>query len=282
MLLSEIIKSLQEYAPVGLEFENDVIGLQVGSKLRDKTIKRVLITIAPTLNVLQYACQLKCTLIISYYPLVEDPTNRFNDSDFIKKFWYFSHYKKYLFVLNNSFDVVENGFIEILARKLILRVDDVFQIKNSQRNKVNIGRICSPIKSWNKEKIFRLKDLNTRMLQILEIKVLKYLGNVNREINKICIAEIVSEKLLRKSVELSCDCYITRNIDYKIGLIANDLNVCLIETFHHAETVVMKELHKLLSLEFPRQEFYYYSLDNPFSYDYLKRRNNNFENVKNK
>ena len=184
MLLSEIIKSLQKYAPMESPVKNGVNGLQVGSKIKDKTIKRVLITITPTLKALQDAIKMKCSLIISYYPLVENPINCFNDSDFIKKFWYFSHYKKFLFVLNSSFDVVENGFVDILARKLSLRVDDVFQINDSQRNNVSIGRICSPIKSWNQEKKFQLKELNTRMSHILEIKVLKYLGNVNREIKK--------------------------------------------------------------------------------------------------
>jgi len=74
MLVSDIIKILEEFAPLSLQENYDNSGLLIGSK--NSSITGILLTIDITEDVVNEAIEKKCNFIISHHPLIFKPIKR--------------------------------------------------------------------------------------------------------------------------------------------------------------------------------------------------------------
>ncbi|MBV6512635.1 MAG: GTP cyclohydrolase 1 type 2 [Ignavibacteriaceae bacterium] len=84
MVVKDIVKFLDEWAPPGAAWERDNVGLQAGS-LKAK-VTNIMISLDCTLPVLEEAIKRKCSLVISHHPLIFSPLKKINtDSDEISR-----------------------------------------------------------------------------------------------------------------------------------------------------------------------------------------------------
>jgi len=253
-------------APKSLGFTDDIYGIQFGSKLEDRNIKRVMVTLDPSLDAIAEAVKQKISLIISYRGLIHTPTKNFDDI-LVKKFYLLSKSRIILYVLHSAFDASQNGMTEILANQLFLKIENLFELKDISGKEIPLGRICTPEKLSNDTKPFLLEDLINRIKKVLNLKYMRYIGKLNHEINKICIMGIVTKDLLFKAIERGCDCYLTKEISYIDALLARDFRIKMIFIPHYkSEVFGMQELNKILSIEFPRDNFFFFDSNDPFSY----------------
>jgi dinuclear metal center YbgI/SA1388 family protein len=74
MLVSDVIKILEEFAPLSLQESYDNSGLLIGSK--NSTITGILLTIDITEDVVNEAIENNCNFIISHHPLIFKPLKR--------------------------------------------------------------------------------------------------------------------------------------------------------------------------------------------------------------
>ncbi len=74
MKCNEIIKNLEEWAPKGIAWQKDNVGLQVGSA--DRKINNILLCLELTSNVIDEAVEKNCNLIISHHPLLFHPLKK--------------------------------------------------------------------------------------------------------------------------------------------------------------------------------------------------------------
>ncbi len=74
MLVKEIIKIFEDFAPLSLQESYDNSGLLVGDV--NQTIKGILLTIDITENIVNEAIENNCNLIISHHPLIFKPIKR--------------------------------------------------------------------------------------------------------------------------------------------------------------------------------------------------------------
>lgn len=266
MFLNEITDFMEEnVSPKCFHLFGQINGIQFGSKLKDRLIKRVLITIAPTLASLREAMKKKINLVISYYPLGAGPFYCIKEN-LAHKFALLSRFRLIFYVLNSGFEAAENGFIDILANKLHLMKEDVFSIVGTNDKEIPLGRICSPKNFNNQNEAFTLQDLLKRIENNLDAQSFRYVGEMTQEIEKVCIIEQVSRDLMFRAIEQGCQCYMTRDIGYKNAISGKELNMSLIEIAHYAETSVLNEFCNLISLEFPHVEFSYFNFKNPISF----------------
>jgi len=267
MLLSQITDFLEKkIAPKSFAFINDIHGIQFGPKFEDRNIKKIMITLDPSLNAIIEGVKQKVSLIISHHGLIHTPTKHFHEN-LIKKFYLLSSARIILFVINTAFEAAQNGISEIIANRLSLKIENLFELKDTSGKEIPLGRICTPERYLNNTKPFLLEDLINRIKKNLNLRYIRYIGKLNHEINKICIIENISEKSLLNALKLNCDCMLTRDIRYETALIARDLNLDLIITPHfNSEIIGMKELYKILSIEFPRDFFIFFDSNDPFSY----------------
>ena len=74
MTSKDIIKYMEDWAPVGISWKNDNVGLQVGST--NKKIKNILLSLELTADVVNEAIRKKCNLIITHHPLIFKPLSK--------------------------------------------------------------------------------------------------------------------------------------------------------------------------------------------------------------
>ena len=83
MICKEIIQKLEAIAPVNYAEKWDNVGLLVGDDTID--VKRILIALDPTQDVINQAIEQECNMIITHHPLIFAPMKRITTSDFIGK-----------------------------------------------------------------------------------------------------------------------------------------------------------------------------------------------------
>lgn len=74
MIVGELTKYLEDWAPPGAAWEKDNVGLQIGS--RGETIKNIMLCLELDDEVLKEALQNKCNFIFTHHPLIFKPIKR--------------------------------------------------------------------------------------------------------------------------------------------------------------------------------------------------------------
>ena len=269
MQYKELRKILEnKIAPKIFKKPSEFYGIQYGNIDDEKSIKKIMITLDLNLKAIYYAIKNKVNLIISHHPLLIEPAFNF-DKMLINQLNLLSKYPLSIYILNSSFIAAENGISQTIADILYLKINNIFEIKNINEINVPIGRICSPKYYLKKKNQFHLKDLLKRVITNFNLEIIEYVGNLEKEIKKICIVAGDSENIinLKKALNANCDCYISSNLNHEKAIYANDLGIALIKIPHYsAEFYTLKKLYNFLSLEFPFDEFLLYESKNPFKY----------------
>ena len=267
MLFHELRSILiYKLSPKKYKFDSEMYGLQYNTKSTNKLIKKVMLTIDLSIEALHYALKNKISLIISNHGLVNNPIEVFNQN-LINKLILLNKYPISIFVLNSSFTAAEGGVSDTLADSLYLNIDNTFEIKNCKGIKVPIGRICTPKNFLNNCQKITLEDLIKRIKINLNLTQIIYVGNLKKQIKKICLigGDYSNVKYLKKAVKLGCDCFISGKINYFDAIFGRDTGLNLIETSHYeVEVLALKKLSNILSLEFPYTEFTVFDSGNPF------------------
>jgi dinuclear metal center YbgI/SA1388 family protein len=83
MKISQVIETLEEFAPLGLQESFDNSGLQVGDV--SQNVKGILLCLDITEEVLEEAIELDCNLIISHHPLLFKPIKKLTGWTYIER-----------------------------------------------------------------------------------------------------------------------------------------------------------------------------------------------------
>lgn len=120
MLVKNLIKYFETWAPPGISWEKDNIGLQIGSA--QNQINNVLLCLEVNSRVVDDAIKKRCNLIICHHPLIFSPlksiTDRDNHSELIKKL---IKNDINLFSAHTNLDFTKDGVSFQLAKRLNLQ-----------------------------------------------------------------------------------------------------------------------------------------------------------------
>lgn len=121
MLIKEIVGFLNSWAPPGIAWERDNVGLQAGSLSSE--VSGILLSLDCTLAVLQEAVKRKCNLVISHHPLLFNPVKKIDsDSDDTSKILTFSlKHDITLLAYHTNLDFTTGGVNHVLAARLGLQ-----------------------------------------------------------------------------------------------------------------------------------------------------------------
>ncbi|MFX1312708.1 MAG: Nif3-like dinuclear metal center hexameric protein [Promethearchaeota archaeon] len=271
MLLQEIKSILKnKLSPRIFKLDSELYGLQYNSKRTNRVIKKVMLTVDLSREVILFAIKNKVNLIISHHGLIEKSTSTF-DKVLIDKLTLLTKYPISIFILNSSFIAAEGGVSETIANALYLTIEEMFEINNYKGNKIPIGRICTPKLYMNETKIMSLENLIKRIKVNLNNSYVIYVGELNKQIKKICIVggSTPSVYYIKKALKKNCDCYISGNINYIDAVFSKDIGLSIIELSYYKNILLaMKKLCNILSLEFPYVEFILFESKNPFKLYY--------------
>ena len=268
MLLKEIINLLENYiSPKIYSLNPEFYGIHYGDPEKNKIIKKVIVTSDLTLDVINFACKKNINLIISLRALITKPINKFNKI-LTNKFFLLSKLSIIIFVLDCSFIAAEGGVLDTIIDTLYLKLERPFNIINLNGKKVPLGRICIPNLYPDKNKMLKLEDLIKRIKSNLNLKSIQFIGDLNKDINKVFLIGIEppSEEFVERAIKYKCDCLIFGKINHNEAILVRDLGLNLIELpKYEIENIALKNLCNHLSLEFPKDEFTFFNSISPFN-----------------
>jgi dinuclear metal center YbgI/SA1388 family protein len=120
MIVEELKKYLESWAPSGIAWDKDNVGLQVGSSKSE--INNILLCLEVNSRVVDDAIKRRCNLIISHHPLIFSPIKSITNSDKISEL-----IKKLikndinLFSAHTNLDFTKDGVSFQLAKRLKLK-----------------------------------------------------------------------------------------------------------------------------------------------------------------
>ena len=118
--VSDIMKIVEEIAPLSLAENWDNPGLQAGQK--DWPVKKVLIALDPLDSVVEYACSIDVDLLITHHPLIFRPISSIDFSTPSGKIIKASMENRLaIYSAHTNFDSSTEGLNDILANKIGLR-----------------------------------------------------------------------------------------------------------------------------------------------------------------
>ena len=136
MIVKELIKYLEDWAPPGAAWEKDNVGLQVGSG--DETIKNILLSLELTSEVLDEALKKNCNFIFTHHPLIFNPIKNLdvNKNHVSKLIYRLVKNDINLFSAHTNLDFTKNGVSFQLAKNLNL--NNITFLKNEESNQFKI------------------------------------------------------------------------------------------------------------------------------------------------
>jgi len=191
MILSEIIKFLDTLLRKELAFEGDNSGFLIGRP--DKDIKKILIALDATDEVIDEAIKLQAGLMLLHHPLIYDPLKRITSQEKIQsKILNLIEKGIAVYAAHTNYDVMPGGLNHLIAEKIALKnigilepLSDIDKPENKHPQS-GIGRI------GNLESEKTLKDFFKELKKLLVLESFQWLSNnpaadIKRKIKRVAV-----------------------------------------------------------------------------------------------
>jgi dinuclear metal center YbgI/SA1388 family protein len=129
--VGDIIRIMENVAPAYLAEDWDNVGLQVGEK--SWVVKRIMIALDPTLEVVKAACESNADLLIAHHPLIFGTLKKVDFSSPIGNIIRLAgKHKTSIYSAHTNLDNTKNGLNDILAKKVGLKEIRILRQSNVQ------------------------------------------------------------------------------------------------------------------------------------------------------
>ena len=147
--VKDFIEIIEEFAPINLKEDFDNVGLMVGDK--EKEVKRILLSLDCTLEVIEEAITHNVDLIITHHPLIfRKPSNITTDTLVGKKIIKLIKNDISLYSSHTNLDSASGGLNETIVNILGFDSKELIENNKNARNKnEGLGRIIRLDKAIN-------------------------------------------------------------------------------------------------------------------------------------
>ena len=233
MKLIDIQHVLEDWSPLSNAEDFDNVGLLVGDP--NTTIKRAIITLDTTQNVLNEAIELDCNLIITFHPLLYKgyeslKTEEYVDEIIIKAL----KHNINIYAIHTNLDNNPKGVSFQIAKKLGLNNLDIM-IKKEGKENIGMGMI-GDLDCEKKETDF-LNFLKDKM----EISYLRHSNLTGKNIKRIGVLGGSGSFGIEEALNKNIDCYVTADLKYHDFFKTNN-KMLLVDIGHYESEKYTKEL----------------------------------------
>ncbi len=233
--VGDIIKVIEEFAPLSLQMDYDNSGLIYGE--RDSEISGIMITLDVTPAVVAEAIQKGCNMIVSHHPVIFKPIQKIDTAYSTQKALVMAIKKDIaIYASHTNFDFAEGGLNDTLIRAL-----GVENIEYIVKDDITSGRI-GDIKS---EKSYTLQSFAAKVGAITGDNNITTVGDMNRVVKRIAVINGSgggSESTILQVKEAGADIFITSELKYSVVRLAKDINCAIIEVGHYDSEIGFIEL----------------------------------------
>lgn len=254
--VKDITNYLLEKYPLCLasNFDQGKVGLQFGNK--EKEVKKVLICLDATSDVVKEALSLSCDMIISHHPFMFSPMLNMDYNDpFGKKMLNVFQNELNIFAMHTNFDVAANGMNELLSKMVGMKnvysipeePDDTSFLRFGEVEETTLKEFALKVKSTFKEEGIRV------------------VGDLNKKVKKVAIIGGSGGIFVMDAKRRGADVIITGEIRHNNAIDALDYNIGIIEVSHSVEAHFKSFVKEDLQNNFKDVEFILATKDvNPF------------------
>ncbi len=137
MKIKEIIKAIENIAPLCYQENYDNSGLQIGD--REKETNSILVCLDITESVIDEAVALKCDMVISHHPLIFSGVKQITGNTYIERIIVKAISNNIaIYSAHTSLDNVYDGVNSIIAKKIGLKNLKILEPKSSLLYKLNV------------------------------------------------------------------------------------------------------------------------------------------------
>ncbi|NCB74321.1 MAG: Nif3-like dinuclear metal center hexameric protein [Clostridia bacterium] len=246
--VKDVVSYFTQLIPPEMKTEDDNVGLLVG--LNGAEVKRALIALDITEEVIVEAIRINAQMILSHHPIFFGLKQISDDSLVGRKIVKMLANGISGFCQHTNLDCVSGGVNDTLADKLGVIVEGYLEGPHYTHNGKEygmgrFGRLSSPVD---------FEDYLCDLKFALSSAGLRY-HNAGRQVSRVALCGGTGGQYLEKAVVLGCDTLVTADIKYHQFLQAKELGLNLIDADHFCtENVVVPVLAKMLKNAFPEIE----------------------------
>ncbi len=233
MILKDLIEIIERSYPKNLACEWDNPGLILGDFERE--VKKVLLSVDVTEDILLQAIKKDVDLIISHHPFVFSGLKQINSQSVQGKILLRAAENKIaLYAAHTNMDAAPDGINKTLSDMFFLKNSTVIEPKQENKN-AGLGRIGYIEKTT-------LELFLEQVKKILDIPFVRYSGNDLQIIEKVAIGSGSSSDLIQKSIELGADTIITGDLKYHTCIDYASDNFSIIDAGHFATEKIVLDM----------------------------------------
>ena len=224
MLLREILDRLEQLSPASFAMDWDNSGLQLGD--RDAEIRRVLIAVDATKEVIEEAVELKADLILTHHPMIFSPIKNIVKDDVLgNKILTLAEHHIAVFSMHTNFDVI--GMADEVADRLNLKHKRVLEVTfEDDISKEGLGRYGMLPREMS------LKELAEEVKIKFKIPGVVMYGDGDAIVEKVGILGGSGASVIPNAIQNKCQVLITGDLKYHEVLDAMQEGLCLIDAGH--------------------------------------------------
>lgn len=259
--VKDIIKEMEKIAPPYLKEDYDNVGLMVGNC--EKEVKKVLLALDCTKEVIEEAKSIKAQMIITHHPLIFRKPSRivYEDLQGLKIIELIKNDIS-LYSSHTNLDSVKNGINDTIVKILGFgkgEIIDPSKIKGHEDS--GIGRIVTL-----KEAI----DIDMLINQVktsLKINELRAVVGC-KSIKRIAIINGSGQDYFSEAIKMGADCIITGDTTYHFASDYKEMGITILDPGHFStEWIVFLEVMKKIEDKFKNIEFIHSkSSKDPYSF----------------
>jgi len=226
--VKDIIKEIEKFAPKYLKEDFDNVGLMVGDK--EKEVKKILLALDCTLEVIEEAEENNVDLIITHHPLIfRKPSSITTETLIGKKIIELIKNDISLYSSHTNLDSAENGLNETIINLLGYEKGEIIEVnKNARDNKrEGLGRVITL------EKEMLLDDLVLSVKEKLNIPGVKVV-KAKETVSKLAIINGSGQDFFQRAESMGADCIITGDTTYHYASDYKEMGISIIDTGHFA------------------------------------------------
>ena len=234
MTVKKLYESLTEYFPENLREEWDNDGIMCSTDLSAE-VNHVLVTLDVTEDVVDYAIETGCDLIVSHHPLIFKPVFALNEENNVsRKLIKLVSNNVSVFSFHTRADKATGGVNDILAKKLGL----LSAVSFGEGEMGRIGTLPeeTPLDVFaDNVKVFLGAD------------AVKYADAYN-DVRRVAVLGGDGKDFVRAAIEAGADTYVSGRISYNVMEEAAELGINLIEAGHYfTEMPITERFSDLIS-----------------------------------
>ena len=222
--VKDIIEIMEDFAPVNLKEDFDNVGLMVGDK--EKEVKKILLALDCTLEVIEEAKEKNVDLIITHHPLLfRKPSTITTDTLVGKKIIELIKNDISLYSSHTNLDSASGGLNETIVNILGYESKELIEVNKNARN-ANEG-------------LGRFIRLDKEKLNISGLKVVK----ASEKVKNIAVINGSGSDFFNIAYKKGADCIITGDTTYHFASDYKEMGVSIIDTGHFlSEWIVFLEV----------------------------------------